>query len=534
MLERPEDTCLRFAATLVLALALFIPRASVAQAACAEATPKRPNVLWIVWDTVRADRTSLYGHSTATTPKLEEWAKGARVFDDVVSTASTTTPSHAGMFTGLLPIQHGTHNAHPWLEDSHVTLAELLKKAGYSTYLWAANPHISKTQNFQQGFDHEAHPWDPKYRERAIEIARAKMEGDRTSEIGNQRRKKEFGPWAIKAAGELAELDLLQWLDGREPGTPYFAFVNYMEAHRPFIPKREARERVMPPEMLDPSYRVDRSWIPMWTYTFGLSEYSEAELELMARTYDATLTELDDLFAHLLESLEARGQLENTAIILTADHGEHLGEQHMLDHQFSLYAPVINVPLVIRYPARIEPGRDARPVMNFDVFPTVLDLAAVEPPADLVTRSRTLLDPAAERVRMAEYPAVFKKALPEVSEKNPTWDPAPFARRLRALHEDAYKLIWGEDGRHELYDVVSDPLEERDLVGRRPELAKHMLESLDSYLAGLPVEVRERSVPPELPPQQREMLKGLGYLLDDDDSEAEPGAKPKEPAPPSN
>jgi arylsulfatase A-like enzyme len=531
MLERPENTRFRFAAPLVLALALFIPLASVIQAACAEATPKRPNVLWIVWDTVRADRMSLYGHSVATTPKLEKWAKGARVFDNVVSTASTTTPSHAGMFTGLLPTQHGTHNAHPWLEEGHVTLAELLKEAGYSTYLWAANPHISKEQNFQQGFDHEAHPWDPKHREHAIEIVRAKMEGDRTSEIGNQRREKELGPWAIKAAGELAELDLLQWLDGREPGTPYFAFVNYMEAHRPFIPNREARQRVMPPEMVDQSYEVDRSWIPMWTYTFGLSEYSEAELELMARTYDATLTELDDLFAHLLESLEARGQLENTAIILTADHGEHLGEQHMLDHQFSLYAPVINVPLVIRYPARIAPGRDARPVMNFDIFPTVLDLAALEPPSDLVTRSRTLLDPAAKRVRMAEYPAVFKKAISEVSEKNPTWDPAPFARRLRVFHEDAYKLIWGEDGRHELYDVVSDPLEERDLVGQRPELAKRMVESLGSYVAGLSLKVQERSVLPELPPQQREMLKGLGYVLDDD--EAEPGAKPKDPAPPS-
>ena len=532
MLERPEDTRLRFAAPLALALALFISQDSVTQAGTAKATPKRPNVLWIVWDTVRADRTSLYGHSVATTPKLEEWAKGARVFDNVVSTAGTTTPSHAGMFTGLLPTQHGTHNAQPWLEDGHVTLAERLKQAGYSTYLWAANPHIAKEQNFQQGFDHEAHPWDPKHREQAIEIVRAKMEGDRTSEISNQRRSKKFGRWAIKAAGELAELDLLQWLDGREPGTPYFAFVNYMEAHRPFIPTREARQRVMPPEMVDQSYRVDRSWIPMWTYTFGLSEYSEAELELMARTYDATLGELDDLFAHLLESLEARGQLENTAIILTADHGEHLGEQHMLDHQYSLYAPVINVPLVIRYPARIEPGRDARPVMNFDVFPTVLDLAALEPTAGLVTHSRTLLDPAAKRVRVAEYPAVFKKPLPEVFGQHPSWDPAPFARRLRAFHEGAYKLIWGEDGRHELYDVVSDPLEERNLVGQRPELAKRMVESLVSYVAGLSVVVRERSVPPELPPQQREMLRGLGYVLDDD-GEAEPDAKPKEPAPPS-
>jgi arylsulfatase A-like enzyme len=264
----------------------------------------------------------------------------------------------------------------------------------------------------------------------------------------------------------------------------------------------------------------------MWTYTFGLAEYSEEELELMARTYDATLTELDDLFAHLLESLEARGYLENTAIILTADHGEHLGEQHMLDHQYSLYAPVINVPLVIRYPARIEPGRDARPVMNFDVFPTILDLAALELPANLVTHSRTLLDPASKRVRISEYPAVFKKAQHAVQRKHPGWDPTPFARRLRAFHEHPYKLIWSEDGRHELYDVARDPLEQQNLVGRRRKLAKRMLESIDSYMAGLSPEVQERSVPHELSLQQREMLKGLGYVLDDD-GEAEAGAEPK-------
>jgi hypothetical protein len=109
--------------------------------------------------------------------------------------------------------------------------------------------------------------------------------------------------------------------------------------------------------------------------------------------------------------------------------------------------------------------------------------------------------------------------------------PAPFALRLRAFHDHPYKLTWDEDGRHELSEVVSDPLEERGLVGHRPELAKHMVESLDSYLASLSAETYEQSVSPELSPQQREMLKGLGYVLEDD-GEAEPGAKPKETAPP--
>ena len=533
MLEYPVDAGHRFSTPLVLALTLFFSQVSFAQTVSAEANPERPNVLWIVWDTVRADHMSLYGYSMATTPKLDEWAKGARVFDDAVSAASTTTPSHASMFTGLLPTQHGANNAHRWLEYSHVTIAELLKTAGYSTYLWAANPHISKEENFQQGFDHEAHPWDAKYRKRATEIVRAKTEGDRTSEIGDKKRGEKLAPWSIKAAGELAEEDLLQWLDGRKTNAPFFAFVNYMEAHRPFIPTREARKRVMRPELIDKSYRVDRSWIPMWTYTFGLAEYSEEELELMARTYDATLTELDDLFAHLLESLEARGYLENTVIILAADHGEHLGEQHMMDHQYSLYAPVINVPLLIHYPAQFEPGRDSSPVMNFDIFPTILDLAALEPPADLVTRSRSLLNPDAKRVRVSEYPAVFKRPQHAVQKKNPTWDPARFARQLRSFREHSYKLIRGDDGTHELYDVVSDPHEQQDLAGRHPKLAKRLIESLDSYMAGLSTEVPQRSVPPQISQQQREMLQGLGYVLDEN-GDAEVGAKLAEPAPPSD
>lgn len=525
-----DDRRPRLAGRLVPSVLLLAALAACTEADRVETTPTRPNVLWIVWDTVRADRMSLYGYETATTPKLEAWAKGARVFENVVSAASTTTPSHASMFTGLLPTQHGANDAHRWLEDGHVTVAELLQQAGYATYLWAANPHISREENFHQGFDREAHPWDPEYRTRANEIVRAKMKGDRTSEIASSKGAGELAPWTIKAAGELAEVDLLAWLDERETDAPYFAFVNYMEAHRPFIPTRSARAKVMSAEMIEESYRVDRSWIPMWTYTFGLSEYSDEELELMARTYDATLTELDDLFAHLLESLEARGHLENTAIILTSDHGEHLGEQHMLDHQYSLYGPVINVPLAVHYPPRIEAGRDARPVMNLDVFPTVLDLAGLEPRPGFVTRSRSLLQPAAERVRVAEYPAVYDRPHRAVRRRHPTWDPTPHSRRMRAYHEHSYKLIWGEDGRHELYDLATDPRERRNLVHERAELASRMVASLDGYVAELGVQVGGRTKPPELSPQQREMLEGLGYLLED---EGENGGTPGEPATPS-
>jgi arylsulfatase A-like enzyme len=507
---------LRFVAPLVLVLTFFVLWACKAPAV--EAISPRPNVIWIVWDTVRADRMSLYGHSTATTPNLDNWAKGARVYDNVVSTASTTTPAHAAMLTGLLPSQHGANNSHRWLEDSHVTLAELLRAEGYATYLWAANPHISSVENFQQGFGHEAHPWDETYRERAIEIVTEKARGDFSSELGHKIETGDLKRWAIKAAGELAEEDFLAWLQDLDGEAPFFAFLNYMEAHRPFIPSRDARQRVMTPQQVEASFRVDRSWVPMWSYTFGLKNYTLYELDLIARTYDATLTELDELFAHLLESLEKRDLLANTVVVLTADHGEHLGEHHMMDHQYSLYGPAINVPLLLHYPARVEPGRDARPVMNYDLFPTILELVGLEPPPGLASRARSLLAPASRRVRVAEYPAVFEDPLRAVHSEYPSWDPSPFSRRLRAYHDHPYKLIWGEDGRHELYQVERDPLEMINLAGQEPATTKRMVDSLERIMGGLERPGNSLSTPTEPSAEHMKMLEGLGYVIGDDDA----------------
>jgi arylsulfatase A-like enzyme len=104
--------------------------------------PRRPNVLWIMWDTVRADHLALYGYQGGATPNLDRWAADARVFENCLSTSGYTLPSHASMFTGLLPSEHCAHNDHTLLDDSYTTIAELLRSVGYRTYLYSANPHI--------------------------------------------------------------------------------------------------------------------------------------------------------------------------------------------------------------------------------------------------------------------------------------------------------------------------------------------------------------------------------------------------------
>jgi arylsulfatase A-like enzyme len=486
------------------------------------ASASGPNVLWVVWDTARADRMSLYGHDRPTTPKLDAWAAGARVYDDVLSTAGYTLPSHASMFTGLLPSEHCTHNDHPRLESRYVTLAELLRGAGYRTFLFSANPQISEDpkRNFTQGFEVAEHPWSPRWSQRALELVRAKLAPeDRSSELaqrldGAARRQIEPSAWHIKAAGELAQEALLDWLEGVGSDQPWFAFINYMEAHRPLIPPRRYRELFMDPDAVERSYRVDRSWLPMWEYTFRLREYSKDELELTRATYDAALRELDDLFASLLAALDDAGRLDDTVVLLTADHGEHLGEQHMLDHQYSIFQPLLRVPLVLYAPGRVEPGRDARQAVNFDVFPTLLELTGVAPPAGLESRARSLLGEDGERLRFAEEPAVSRIGINVVKQAHPGWDASPFQRRLRALVAGGHKLLWGSDGRSALYDLESDPLETHDLAAQDPAEASHLARLLSAYYGGLALcdpSAREQVPATATSPEEQRMLEALGY-----------------------
>ena len=213
-----------------------------------EATPSGPNILWILWDTVRADHLSVYGYEKPTTPYLRRWAEQGRVYRNCLSPAPWTVPSHASMFTGLLPSEHGASNDHRWLDSEFTTVAELLRDTGYQTFLWSANPHVSDKCNYDQGFDRAEYPWDPQWRQAAFEAVKGKIpDHDRSSELGEVLAGDKIRGWEIKASGSLAAQALLDWLEQRDRNRPYFAFVNYMEAHRPYIPPETCRRRVMTP-----------------------------------------------------------------------------------------------------------------------------------------------------------------------------------------------------------------------------------------------------------------------------------------------
>ncbi len=477
--------------------------------------PDRPNILFVVWDTVRADHLSLYGYGRNTTPKLDRWAENARVFENCLSTAPITVSSHAAMFTGLLPTESGASNAHQWLNESSLTLAELLSEVNYRTFAWSANPHISREENFTQGFEVVKHPWDSSVRAEARAIVTQKVAGDSSNELGKRLGKGEVDGWTLKAAGGLAQPALMQWLEATPADKPFFAFINYMEAHRPLIPARRFREAFMTASEIDRSYKVDVSWVPMWAFSFGLSEIEPRDLETMESVYDASLLELDELFDDLLTALRKAGQLENTIVVLTSDHGEHLGDHHMLDHQFSVFDSLLSVPLVIHYPKAFEPGRDQNPVSNYDLFPTLVELSGIEFKHSRVSGARSLVglsapDTASLRPRMAEFPAPFTKPFRPLRRSYPDWDEEPWKQSLRALTVGSDKLIRGSAGRLELY---RDGDEERNVIGDHPELRDELVSELDRWTGALTPAtlepIRESSE------EHREMLNDLGYSGDE-------------------
>lgn len=458
---------------------------------------------------------SLYGHDVETTPNLDRWALDARVYEDVVSAANTTEPSHASMFTGLLPSQHGTDADQRWLADDFETVAEALSGAGYRTYLWSANPHISAEENFQQGFDRVEHPWDATHRKAARQVVERKVAGDRSTELQSRLAQRSESPWVIKAAGELAAGAVAGWLAATAEDQPWFAVLNYMEAHRPLLPERRFRERVMNPEDVDRSYTVDRSWRAVWEYTTGLREFSPKELEIMAGTYDAAILELDELFGELLATLSNQGDLDNTVVILTADHGELLGENHMLDHQYSLHEALVRIPLVISYPERLRPGREQRPVSNLDLHPTVLEIAGVvAKPSGSPSLARSLLqpgNPSSSISRVSEYSAANTKPLQGLARSHPEFDLAPFERTLRALYEGDWKYVWASDGKHELYDLARDPREQDDLASNNVAQLRELGTHLDTLMSEVAAGSRPKLGVPTPSLAQREMLKSLGY-----------------------
>jgi arylsulfatase A-like enzyme len=447
--------------------------------ACAPEPDPPPNLVLIVIDTARADHFSSYGYPRQTTPRFDAFARQGVRFERAYSTSTWTLPAHASLFTGLLPATHGATQQRTRLDGELETLAELVAARGYRTASFSNNAWISRTTGMAQGFDHV----DPRWRDKS-------------------RPERDGLPHPTNRA-------IFAWLDA-QPGGPFFLFVNFMEPHWPFRPPPAWRARFVRGD--PPRGRRRRAGFPAVRWYSGKIHPSEPLLSLRADLYDADLAYADAALGELLDGLAARDLLDASVVVVTADHGENLGDRGHQGHSFALYDSTVRVPLAIRRPGG-ESGRvRTDPVQLPDVAVTLAAAAGVAFADPRVVGRDLSAGPLPESrplVAQYAYPATFLARFP--ADETVQRAIARYRRELRALRVGDEKLIWASDGDHELYDLAADPVEARDRSADDPARVRALEAELEALLGSL-----ERAPTPDEPgPLDEDVLENLravGYV----------------------
>ena len=451
---------------------------------------KRPNVLLIVLDTARADRFSCLGYERNISVNVDALANEGVVYERAYTTNFWTLPSHASLFTGLYSSQVGATSETLQLPFSATTIAEILGKAGYDTAGFVCNPWVSAERGFGQGFGEFYEMWRP----------------------ANQLQvPQQFGK------AEWATLKkVLGWLDRRQPRRdPFFVFINFNCAHLPYHPPEPFLSRFVGNRGYN-NEEVNRvaAITSMWAHLAGDLKLSERDFRIMSDLYDGEIAFADHCVGQIVEHLKAAGILDETAVFVTSDHGENLGEHGRIDHLLSMYETTLHIPLVIRYPERFQQGTTVGDFVSLvDIAPTVLELCNIEPGIeDLKPEEMSL---ACENRRRRTFVVAENErpltAIALMKDKYPAFDSSAIDYRMRAIRTDLCKLIWNIGGAVEMFDLQTDPGELHDISDKQLEMRDKLHKMLKEWMERIPL-ADDVSFLEGQDEESMKMLRSLGYV----------------------
>jgi arylsulfatase A-like enzyme len=437
-------------------------------ALCLGCGAKKPNIVIVLIDTLRADEVGAYGCPRRVTPNLDALAQKSVVFKNAQAPASWTVPSVTSLFTGVYPWSHGVIYAEVGngniksqqkLSEKFVTLAETLHRTGYTTFCISANYHLHPQYGLAQGFDYDK-----------VFLFTDREPVDR-----------QFALW-------LPEMQRLQ-----QRGAPYFLYVHYFDPHAPYKYHDDFTPLVNP--RITPKEAADWGSVDYNNSIHNGIYYDQPDkMGLIRDLYDGEVMAADDSLGKLLKGLP---DLDDSLVIVIADHGEAFGDHHNLSHGLDLYSETLRVPLVVKLPKNAHAGSFIdTPVSLIDLYPTLAALAG----------------------------AVLPKYL-EGADIAPLWLGGKTAQRMLfgMTQRDAahiwyaavgprFKLLFHDSAnRYELYDMRLDLREQNNVIKTNMDLARDYRRILSGERRRNPL-FNPGVVGAPMSDELRSTLHQLGYL----------------------
>lgn len=450
---------------------------------------KRPNIVFILIDTLRADRMGLYGYDRNTSPALDAIAAEGVTFDRAISQAPWTQPSMASLFCSRYPTVHKVLNLKlaqtmqsggvrrmSVFGESFTTLAEVLRDNGYQTVGFIANFLMSGFYGFAQGFD----LYVDELHSKSVRLF----------------------------SGDVLNKRAIAWLQKRKARKPFFLYLHYMDVHGPYYSRPQFHEPFFAQVDRMPNkrklsveekgalrYLATKQAAPIIRKYRELADY----LEFWSAFYDAGIREVDQYVGELKVSLKSLGILDDAYVLIAADHGEEIQEHGYWSHGYTLYHTELHVPLIMRWPGVLPAGKRFKETVRLiDIMPTLLD--QLDMPAASGMQGCSLKEVIDETPPAKPVPA-FSEAVKEGPKK-------------KSLYLGDWKLIVtpGEKT-HELYNIADDPIELKNLYAQYPPGAEKVTKLLQEQMARnqhLASKTKDQQIP--LTSEQYERLKSLGYV----------------------
>ncbi len=426
---------------------------------------KRPNVILVVIDTLRAGNTSLQAYQHDTTPELKKFAKDAVYFPDALATTPWTVPSFGSILTGTYP--HRSHSGARLLRDNGssefsgmlanvVTIPRLMKLVGYKTLAVVNNPWLHSRSSAAQGFDVYDYHASSNY-----DIRRA----DATTDAS------------------------LKNIDASD--SKFFIMVHYFDPHMTYDPPASHKGRytagykgkLRSPLMFKPD-----------ELRYNSVKLSDQDKRFIIGLYDEEVSFTDQQLGRFISGLKQRGLYDDSLIIVTADHGEEHWDHGSFEHGHTLYQELLHVPLLIKYPGNRDAGRKVGGIASIiDIFPTILDYLGLDQLPQF--QGISLYD-------LQDPQELYSRDL--FIEEN------EFGPRLRGMIRGPAKTILNrEDNTYMLFDLDTDPLEQEDLASDPGSSQTTVSEQL-KMIRALPDLKNVQQM--KLDQKERDALRSLGYL----------------------